>query len=126
LKPGQVHRGLLEWRFGGEVAKLAVNAQEFAYDHMARLLSPYLNRRCQVVRFPRQDVPAPLLEFLDLDETRPEALDALIQQARSDVNMTNSSCNDSNDHDGALVNRLFMDMPALPAGDGGTDVQLCR
>jgi hypothetical protein len=126
LKPGQVHRGLLEWRFGGDVAKLAINAQEFAYDHMARLLSPYLNRRCQVVRFPRQDVPAPLLEFLDLDETRPAALDALIQQARSDVNMTNSSCNDPNDHDGELVNRLFMDMPALPAGDGGTDVQLCR
>lgn len=119
LKQRQVHRGLLEWRFGGEVAKLAVNAQEFAYDNMARLLSPYLNRRCQVVRFPRQDVPAALLEFLDLDETRPEALDALIQQARSDVNMTNSSCNDPNDRDGELVKRLFMDMPALPAGAGG-------
>lgn len=126
LNSDQLHRGLKEWKFGGEVAKLAINAQEFAYDHMARLLSPYLNHKCQVVRFPRQDVPAPLLQYLDLDETRPEALDALIQQARSDVNMTNSSCNDSNDRDGQLVQKLFMEMPVQSAGNGGTDVQLCR
>jgi hypothetical protein len=119
-----VHRGLKEWAFGGEVAKLAINAQEFAYDHMARLLSPHLNRKCHVVRFPRQDVPAPLLQYLDLDETREEALDALVQQARSDVNMTNSSCNDPNDRDGALVKKLFTDMPALRMPDGGNDVQL--
>jgi hypothetical protein len=120
-----VHRGLKEWAFGGEVAKLAINAQEFAYDHMARLLSPHLNRKCHIVRFPRQDVPAPLLQYLDLDETREEALNALIQQARSDVNMTNSSCNDPNDRDGALVKKLFMDMPALRNPNGGKDVQLC-
>jgi hypothetical protein len=122
LNADQVHRGLKEWRFGGEVAKLAINAQEFAYDHMARLVSPHLNRECRVVRFPRQDVPAPLLQYLDLDETRPEALDALIQQARSDVNMTNSSCNDPHDADGLLVQRLFMEMPAQPVSNGGTHV----
>jgi hypothetical protein len=89
---------------------------------MARLLSPYLNRKCRVVRFPRQDVPAPLLQFLDLDETRPDALDALIQQARSDVNMTNSSCNDPLERDGALVQRLFMDMPVSTETEGGSHV----
>jgi hypothetical protein len=104
-------RGLLEWRFGGEAAKLAIDAQQFAYDHMARMLSKHVNRPCQVVRFPSNQVPAAMLKYLDLDDTRSEAADALLSQARADADMTNSRCSDPNDREGVLVNRLFISIP---------------
>lgn len=109
-----INRGLKEWGFGGEAAKLSIDSQEFAYDHMARMLCNHVNRPCRVVRFPRQSVPAALMKYLDLDDTRPAAADALINQARSDADMTNSRCGDPMDPEGQLVNRLFQEMPARP------------
>lgn len=105
-------RGLLQWRFGGEAAKLAIDAQEFAYDHMARMLSKHLNRPCEVIRFPREQVPAAMMKYLDLDDASVEAADALVAQARSDANMTNSRCSDPKDREGILVNSLFFSIPA--------------
>ena len=107
----EIDRGLLEWKFGGEAAKLAIDAQEFAYDNMARMLSRHVRRKCRVIRFPRESVPAPLMEYLDLDDTRDEAAEALIGQANLDANMTNSRCSDPNDNEGKIVNQLFMDIP---------------
>jgi len=113
-----VYRGLGEWKFGGEAAKLAIDAQEFAYDHMAKMLSRHVNRECTIVRFPSQQVPAALMPYLDLDDTRPEAAEALVRQASSDADMTNSRCGDPNDADGQLVRRLFMEMPEKAGGNG--------
>lgn len=110
-----VDRGLIEWRFGGEAAKLAIDAQQFAYDHMARMLSKHVDRPCDVIRFPSNQVPAPMLKYLDLDDTRPEAAEALISQARADADMTNSRCSDPHDREGVLVNQLFASMPARGA-----------
>lgn len=108
-------RGLLEWRFGGEAAKLAIDAQQFAYDHMARMLSKHVNRPCEVIRFPSNQVPAAMLKYLDLDDTRAEAAEALVNQARADADMTNSRCSDPNDREGVMVNRLFSSIPAKGA-----------
>ena len=47
-----VHRGLAGWKFGGDAAALSIDAQEFAYDHMARKLARHLNRPCEVSAFP--------------------------------------------------------------------------
>lgn len=110
-----IYRGLGEWKFGGEAAKLAIDAQEFAYDHMAKMLSRHVNRECSIVRFPSQQVPAALMPYLDLDDTRPEAAEALVRQASSDADMTNSRCGDPNDAEGQLVQRLFMEMPEKSA-----------
>ena len=60
-------RGLAEWKFGGEAASLAVDAQQFAYDHMAKKLARHLNRICTIIRFPSEKVPAALIPYLDLD-----------------------------------------------------------
>ena len=105
------HRGLIEWRFGGEAAKLAIDSQEFAYDHMARMLARFVNRPCAVVRFPAEQVPSTLMSYLDLDDASKEAANALIHQATTDANMTNSRCADPNDYEGVMVNRLFMQIP---------------
>jgi uncharacterized protein len=106
---GAVHRGLVEWKFGGEAAKVSLDAQEFAYDFVSRSICSHLQRQVRIVRFPADKIPASLLEYLDLDEIRPNALDALAQQARQDANMTNSQIMNKSG-DGPLIEELFMSM----------------
>jgi len=53
------------------------------------------------------------MQYLDLDETRPAAADALINQARHDVNMTNSACGDPDHREGRLICGLFEDLPVI-------------
>jgi patatin-like phospholipase/acyl hydrolase len=48
----KVHRGLVDWKLGGEAAVVSLDAQEFAFDNIARMLSRHLDRPCTVVRFP--------------------------------------------------------------------------
>jgi NO-binding membrane sensor protein with MHYT domain len=66
-----------------------------------------------LTHFPREQVPAQLQSYLDLDDTSDDAARALIAQAKRDVEMTNSYCSDLQNNDGQLVNRLCMQMPAL-------------
>ncbi|SEE66259.1 Patatin-like phospholipase [Rhizobiales bacterium GAS188] len=107
-----VDRGLTQWRFGGDAAALAIDAQQFAYDHMAKKLARQVNRPCTVVRFPSDKVPAALIPYLGLDDARPEALNALINQARTDADMTNSKCAyRESDPDAELICSLFEAAP---------------
>lgn len=108
-----VHRGLVDWKFGGDAASLAIDAQQFAYDHMAKKLAKHVGRPCTVLRFPSDKVPAALIPFLDLDDTRPEAIAALINQARTDADMTNSKCAyRDRDPEAAFICSLFESAPA--------------
>lgn len=109
------HRGLLGWKFGGEAAKVSIAAQEFAFDFIAQSLARHLRRTVRIVRFPADKIPAALMSYLDLDETRPEALDALIRHARQDANMTNSKIM-SGDADGRMIESLFLSMPPRAPG----------
>ena len=113
-----VHRDLAGWKFGGAAAALSIDAQEFAYDNIARMLAKHLNRPCEILRFPRDQVSAALLPYLDLDDTRPEAIDALVNQARTDADMTNSRCADATSREGRLITRLFTDAPAVGVTKG--------
>lgn len=108
-----VHRGLLEWKFGGDAASLAIDAQQFAFDHMAKKLARHVDRRCTVIRFPSEKVPAAINPYLGLDDTRDRAIQALIDQARTDANMANSKCAYADtDREAALICALFESMPA--------------
>lgn len=105
-------RGLPQWKFGGEAAGLAVDAQQFAFDHMAKKLTRHVDRKCTIIRFPSEKVPAALIPYLGLDETRPEAVRALINQARTDADMTNSRCAYADtDAEAALICSLFNTAP---------------
>jgi hypothetical protein len=109
-----VHRGLSGWRFGGEAASLSIDAQQFAFDYMAKKLARHLRRNCRIVRFPSEKVPASLTPYLGLDDTRPEAIRALVNQARTDADMTNSMCNlASADPEAAMICALFETAPTL-------------
>ena len=113
IAPTEVHRGLSDWRFGGDAAALAIDAQQFAYDHMAKKLARHLDHHATIIRFPSEKVPAALIPYLGLDDTRDEAMDALINQARTDADMTNSRCayRDS-DAEADRICRLFETAPA--------------
>lgn len=108
----EVDRGLSEWKFGGDAAGLSIDAQQFAFDHMAKKLAQHVDRKCTIIRFPSEKVPAALIPYLGLDETRREAIEALINQARTDADMTNSKCAyASSDPEAALICALFETAP---------------
>jgi predicted acylesterase/phospholipase RssA len=112
ISKAAVNRGLPDWKFGGEAAGLAVDAQQFAFDHMAKKLARHVDRKCTVIRFPSEKVPAALIPYLSLDETRHEAIYALINQARTDADMTNSKCSYvDTDPEAALICALFDSAP---------------
>lgn len=113
IKKTEVHRGLTQWKFGGNVATLGIDVQESAYDQMAKMLSHHVSRECHVARFPREQVPAELQPFLDLDDTSEDAARALVAQAKKDAEMTNSHCGDLGNAEGQRVNGLFMEVPAF-------------
>lgn len=111
LDSGDVHWGLVQWKFGGEVAMLSLDAQEYAFDNMARMLSKHVRRDCQIVRFPHRAVSAAAMEYLDLDETRPEAAKVLEDQADNDVSHTLSEARRKATEQGKLLDRLFNELP---------------
>jgi hypothetical protein len=111
LDDSAVHRGLLGWRFGGEAISLAIGAQEYAFDNMARMLAKHVDRDCKLVRFPQGKVPAQMMQHLDLDETSEEAMAALTGQAQTDVDETLAQCRDTSSQTGQMLNRLLNDLP---------------
>lgn len=117
LDAESAHRSMLDWTLGADVAPLSISAQEFAFDHMARLLANAISncgRPIRRVRFPNKPVPASMMPFLALDDTRPEAMDRLIGQAHNDADLTKSACDDPNSEDGRMIRRLMSELPAMP------------
>ena len=113
-----VHRSMLDWRLGADVAPLAIAAQEFAYDNMARLIGnafTQCGRPVLTVRFPANKVPASMMPYLALDDTRPEAMARLVQQAQRDADLTKSRCDDPHSQEGRLICALMNDLPEMPA-----------
>lgn len=110
VRPREVNRGLLGWRFGARVAPLSISAQASAFDHMAHKLMEHLDRNYTIVHFPRGDVPAELAEYLDLDEARPEALEVLVNQAHEDVDHA-MSVRARGGEEARLLDSLFSDLP---------------
>lgn len=109
----EMHRGLGQWKFGGEAAVVSLDAQEFAYDNMAAMLAKHMKRDCTVVRFPRGDLPAKAMPYLDLDETSEKGMQVLVEQAQEDVSLTLSACDRAADTDGRMLAALLNDLPPV-------------
>ena len=106
-----MHRGLAQWKFGGEAAAVSLDAQQFAYDKMAMMLAKHVKRDCVVVRFPQGNVSTEALPYLDLDETSEEGMRVLADQAIQDVSLTLSVCDRAADENGKLLAALLKDLP---------------
>ena len=123
--PGQVfggnemHRGLKEWKFGGEVATVSLDAQGFVHDKMADMLAEHLDRDCHVIHFPQGSLPASATGFLDLDDTRDKTMDILRAQASADVSLTLSACDRKVSPNDELLADLLADLPRVDAETQG-------
>ena len=118
LDAKSAHRSMLDWSLGADVAPLSISAQEFAFDHMARLLANAISshgRPVRRVRFPNKPVPASMMPYLALDDTRKVAMDRLMGQAHTDADLTKSVCDDPNCEDGKMIRCLMNELPAMPA-----------
>ena len=118
LDAASAHRSMLDWWFGADVVPLSISAQEFAFDHMARLVAGAISssgRPIRRVRFPSKPVPASMMPYLALDDTRREAMDRLVTQAHTDADLTKSVCDDLNSKDGKMIRRLMNELPTMPA-----------
>ena len=113
--PRQVNRGLFGWRFGARVAPLSISAQASAFNQMARKLMDHLDRNYTIVQFPRGDVPATLAKYLDLDESRPKALDAMVGQAKEDVDHA-MTVRGRRGVQGRSIESLFLSLPRVAEG----------
>jgi uncharacterized protein len=116
IKANEVHRSMLGWRLGADVAPLSIAAQEFAYDNMARLIANAISdcgRTVRRVRFPNKDVPASMMPYLALDDRRAEAMHRLVQQAHTDADMTLSACDDPTSSDGQMIRSMLESLPPL-------------
>ena len=108
-----LNRGFAGWRFGGEVVTLALDAQEFAFDNMARMIAKHVKRDCHIVRFPHGKVSAKAMKYLDMDETDDDAMIALRAQAYADVNETMSRCGNNDDAHGQILDTLLRGLPSI-------------
>lgn len=117
INPSKVHRSILGWKMGAKAAELSITAQEFAFDNMARFLGnrfTELGRPVRSLRFPNKGVPAEMMQFLALDDARPEAMNRLIQQARNDADLAKSECDDPRNENGRMVRELMLGLPVMP------------
>ena len=120
LEPDDIDRGLPGWKFGGEAASISIDAQEFAYDNMANMLAKHVNRECRIVRFPRGNLPAEAMPYLDLDETSDRGLQVFVEQAQRDISLTLSACDQSHGEEGQLLATLLNDfVPREHGSDSG-------
>ncbi|MBY5698961.1 patatin-like phospholipase family protein [Rhizobium leguminosarum] len=117
IKPKKVHRSMLSWKLGAEIGPLAIDVQQFAYDHMARFFAEHISRFGRPithVRIPQQEAAAAILQYLSLDESRRDALKALIAHGHGDADMVKSLC-DRRDHpEGKMIHKLLSEIPPMP------------
>ena len=80
------HRGAWGWTMGLRALEVGVNAQGDGYDYIASKVAQLLGRGSFAYRLPSQPPAASLTTLLqNMDDARPEFLDALAQQAVRDV-----------------------------------------
>ncbi|WP_438748328.1 patatin-like phospholipase family protein [Pararhizobium sp. O133] len=117
IPPKKVHRSMLSWKLGAEIGPLAIDVQEFAYDQMARFFAGHiskLGRSITHVRIPQQEAAATMLQYLSLDESRSEALKALIAHGYDDADMVKSLCDRPGHPEGRMIHTLFNEVPPMP------------
>lgn len=111
ISQSNAHWGYAKWKFGANVPNVSITAQQYAYDNMARMLAKHVNRDVKIIRFPKGEAPPSLMNYLDLDETSSDGMDALIRQGETDSYLTFSKSGDGVDVDGKKIEDLMMLAP---------------
>jgi hypothetical protein len=104
--------GFVEWKFGAKVVDLSIAAQENTFGKIIELLLPHFKRKVEVIKFPAGEIPTDLTKYLDLDETSPKGINALISKAQDDAMSTNSEVQQGT-FVGVHIESLFSSMTTL-------------
>ncbi len=104
------HRSFKQWDFGAGAASLSIDAQEFTYPHMARMLAKHVKSEVSIIRFPSEPVSAQSLQYLELDATSDKAITVLQDQAYDDMSVALSRVGNSSDEEGQRLKKLFEEM----------------
>lgn len=109
----EIHRGYAEWRIGADVANVAIAAQQYAYDNMAVMIGRHVGRDVHIIRFPRGEPAANLMEHLDLDETSKVSMNALVKQGQTDAYEALSISGRPDHKDGPAIHLIFQTAPVF-------------
>jgi uncharacterized protein len=118
ITPALVDRGYKEWRFGADAAAVSISAQQYAFDHIARMMGKHTGRELSIIRFPHGDIAGAMLSHLDLDETSKASMDALVQQGQTDAYEALSACGDEKSEIGRAIDGLLREAPESKAKRG--------
>ncbi len=120
LDAQDLSRGLVDWRVGTEILRLAMSAQTYGAscmaDHLVEIFNRH-NRRIKIFRVQESRVSKAQIELLKLDSASPKALDLFSTLGIKDGLAAYRCIHDSSNADGQLLRSVFESMPYLPKTD---------
>jgi hypothetical protein len=110
------NRGVLAWKGGIRMLEVAIDAQSFAYDYMAKTVAAQFGGRVTYLRLTDPRVSSADAGELRLDNPSTECLKALIKLGNEAVDLNISEAT-TGEKPKALLTEVFKNLPVLPEGD---------
>jgi len=106
------NRGVLDWSGGIRMMEVAIDAQSWAYDYMAKALTDHLSGRVKYVRLTDPVVSAEEAKELRLDNPSEMCLKTLVKLGNRAIDLNISEAT-TGEKSKALLTKIFVDLPTL-------------
>ena len=116
IDEGCFNRGVLGWHAGIRMLEVAIDAQSWAYDYMAKSLASQLDGRIKYIRLADPAVNADDAKELRLDNPSNACFRTLAKLGNSAVDLNISEAT-TGEKPKALLMDILRDLPSVPKGD---------
>lgn len=113
IPKNKVNWGLSQWQMGTRAFSLALEAQSYAYNDLARNLTKYLKVPCKIVRLNQATPSAEQGRHVLMDRATPESLKVLSDLAKQDADSIFRQVIEKQDEDMNLLAHIFAEMPVI-------------